>query len=90
MPHQEQRRRFRVAPLDPGHEAAAAGLGLVALHVEAGALEVVAEQVDVLGLLTRLDAAVVDALVADQVAQEVGRLGSGIVRSRHLISSPRP
>ena len=77
--HEQERRRLRIAALDAGHEAAAAGLGLVTLHVEAGTLEVVAEQVDVLGLLARLDAAVVDALVADQVAQEVDRLGGGVV-----------
>src|SRR5205823_14775729 len=85
-----ERRRLRIAALDAGHEAAAAGLGLVALHVEAGTLEVVAEQVDVLGLLARLDAAVVDALVADQVAQEVDRLGGGVVGAGAHAPDPRP
>src|SRR5207249_10306118 len=66
-----------------------AGPGLVALHFEAGTLEVVAEQVDVLGLLARLDAAVVDALVADQVAEEVDSLGGGVVGAGAHAPDPR-
>src|SRR5260370_1254285 len=78
------------AALDPGDEAAASGLGLVALEVEACAFEVVAEQVDALGLLARLDTAVVHALVADQVAQEGGRLGGGVFGARRHARDPRP
>src|SRR5262249_10966807 len=79
-----------VAPFDAGDEAGAAGLGLVPLEVEAGAFEVATQQVNALGLLARLDAAVVHALVADQGAQEVGRLGGRVVRSRGHETNPRP
>ena len=72
--HEQQGRRRRVRPLDPGHDAGPPRLGLVALDVDARALEHVGEDVGAAVFVARLDAAVVHALVPDQHLQELGDL----------------
>ena len=60
--HEQQARRVRVGALDPRDQARAPGLRLVALDVEAGAAEVLREQVDAADLVARRERAVVHAL----------------------------
>ena len=72
---------FGIAALDAGHEARAArGVrGLVDLEVEAAALEIAAQRVAVARLLAGEQRAVVHALVADHLLQQLHRLaGQGI------------
>ena len=80
--HQAQRRRRRVGALDAGDEAGAAGrpVGLVDLDVEAAALQVGAQHVAGAHLLAGGDGAVVHALVADELLQQLhGLAGQGVV-----------
>jgi len=71
--HQAQGRRLRVAPLDARHQARPAGSGhrLVDLEIEAAAREVGAQEVAGADLLSGGHGAVVDALVADHLLQEL-------------------
>src|SRR5438445_5071734 len=80
--HETQSRRGGVGALDAGDETDAAGraVGFVDVDVEAAALEVGPQQIAVALLLARGDGAVVHALVADQLLQELdGLRGQRIV-----------
>src|SRR5207245_6150123 len=67
------------AAVDAGDQRRAPWHRLVGLELEAGATEVVAQQVDAAHLLARRVGAVVDTGVADQLLQQRGDLGGGIV-----------
>ena len=66
----------------------APGLRLVALDVEPAPAEVPREQVDAADLVARRDRAVVHALVADELLQEVGDLGGRILGARGVTLDP--
>jgi hypothetical protein len=74
--HEAKRGRLGIAPLDTGHEARPAGRGegLVDLEVEARALKIRAQDIGGPHFLPRGDRAVVDALVADELLQQLHRL----------------
>ena len=83
--HQAQRRRRRIGALDAGHQAGAARgvVRLIDLDVEATALQVRLEHVAGLHLLAGGDGAVVHALVADELLQELdGLAGQRVVHDR--------
>ena len=80
--HEHERRRVGVGALELHHQALAPRLRLVDLVIPRAG-EVAGEQVDAAGLLPGRHRAVVDAPVADQLPQEVGDLGRGIVGSAH-------
>jgi hypothetical protein len=76
--HEEQPGRRRVAPLDPGEDARAAGVGLVAGDVAPGPLELAGQQVGVAGLVAGVGRAVVHAGVADERLQQLGDLAGDV------------
>ena len=57
--------------------------------VEPGALEVGLQQVGVADLVAGVGSAVVDALVADQLLQELGRRSAELLGTRHALE-PTP
>ena len=71
--HEQQRRRGRIAAFDARDEVLAAGLRDVALEIEPGVAEVLREQIDAARLESRLRRAVVDALVADELREQIDR-----------------
>ena len=83
--HQQQRRRVRDrCPRCARRGSRGPGCGVVALEVEAGVAEVLREHVGAARLEPRLGRAVVHALVADEVREEVGdsRRDDGVVGRR--------
>ena len=88
--HQAQRRRRRVGALDPRHHRRPPGARLVAGDVESGPLEERLQHVGVARLEARVGAAVVDAFVADQRLQQLGRLaGQRVGGHRATVRSRR-
>ena len=72
--HQAHRRGFRVPAFDAGDQRGALGERLVALEVEAAAGEVGPQHVDAALFMARRRRPVVDALVADELLQQLGDL----------------
>ena len=87
--HQAQRRCRGVAALDAGDDRGPAGPAVESLHVEPGALEVRLQQVGVAHLVAGVGGAVVDALVADQLLQELGRRPGELLGTRHASNLAR-
>ena len=74
MAHEKQRGRGRVATLDARHQVLASGPRDVTLEVETGVAEILREQVDAARLMTRFGRTVVDALVANELREQIDRL----------------
>ena len=87
--HEQQARRVGIGALDARDEARASGLRLEPLHVEPGAPEVTLEDVGGVGLVARLDGAVVHALRLDQLLEQVDRLVAHVPTSVDAIGSRR-
>ena len=82
MAHQAEGGRGGIAPLDTGHEARASRrpVGFVDLEVEAAPFEVGPEEIGGAHLLSGFDGAVVHALIADHLLEELdGLSGQGVV-----------
>lgn len=74
VPEQGERRCRRVGSPDPGHQRGPPWLGLVGLHVDPRTLEVALDELGAAVLLARGDAPVVDAPIADELLEKLGRL----------------
>ena len=85
--HQAQRRGVGVAALDAGDDRGASRPAVEALDVEPGTLEVGLQQIGVAHLVAGLRCSVVDALVADQLLEELGGGAGELVGARH---APEP
>ena len=81
--HQAQRRGVGIAALDARDDRRAPGPAVVAGDVEAGPLEVRLQEVGVADLVAGVRGPVVDALVADEGLQQLGRRPGGRLGGDH-------
>ena len=73
MPQQRQRLRLRVRALDGERDGHTTGVGFKALHLHIGAGEELLQGLSVAHLLARIRGQVIDARVADELAQQINR-----------------
>ena len=74
MAHEQQRGSGRITPLDARHQVVASGLRDVTLELETRITEVLREQVDAARLVARLGRSVIDALIANELREQIDRL----------------